>query len=153
MSPGAPASQSAAYIGKPRTGKCGRPASNTALPPGWKLQYNGSTANGTDNYVLTLSKPGSGVFLFSRWPPPSKPEDIPSLVREQADRFVQRESNGFALDSEKYQVEPFTGDHCSGAFNFRGEECGRTSHVYDQRGRPHLEWTIHRQPDGLGTRP
>ena len=59
------------------------------LPPGWKLQYNGSTANGTDNYVLTLSKPSSGVFLFSRWPPPSKPEDIPSLVREQADRFVQ----------------------------------------------------------------
>jgi len=56
--------------------------------------------------------------MFSKWPPPSRPEDIPALVRKLADGFVMQAKNSpeFTLTSEKYEVQQFAGDHCKGNY-------------------------------------
>ena len=92
------------------------PLQISPLPSGWKLQYQGT--NGIDFYSVTSRKEGSGVLMFSKWPPPSRPEDIPALVRKLADGFVMQAKNSpeFTLTSEKYEVQQFAGDHCKGNY-------------------------------------
>ena len=63
------------------------PLQISPLPPGWKLEYSGE--NGIDFYSVLPRPEGSGVLMFSRWPPASKPEDIPALVRKIADGFLE----------------------------------------------------------------
>jgi hypothetical protein len=97
-------------------GQAEGPLQVSALPTGWKLKYNG--ANGIDFYSVATQAEGSGLLMFSRWPPPSKPEDIPALVRQIADGFANsaKKQPGLALTSEKHTLEPFTGDHCKGTY-------------------------------------
>ena len=73
--------------------------------------------------------------MFSKWPPPSRPEDIPALVRKLADGFVKeaRKSSGLNLTSEKYDIEEFTGDHCKGscaAFEFKSGDTNRVQALF-----------------------
>ena len=90
--------------------------------------------------------------MFSRWPPPSKPEDIPALVRQLADGFVKeaKDSRKFALDREKYDVEQFAGDHCKGTcVVFQIKKRRHTGNVNDERKRRDLERAIHRKAGRL----
>lgn len=56
--------------------------------------------------------------MFSPWPPPAKPEDIPALVRKLAEGFAQqaRTATNFTLSSYKYQITEFAGTNCNGSY-------------------------------------
>ena len=56
--------------------------------------------------------------MFSQWPPPSKPEDIPTLVQQLADGFLKeaKKSSEFTLTSEEYRIEQFAGEQCRGSY-------------------------------------
>jgi serine/threonine protein kinase len=107
-----------AQWGPPPAGGAGAggPLQVSPLPAGWKLKYDGT--HGLDFYSLSPPQEGGGVLMFSRWPPPSKPEDIPALLRQIADGFVKGAniSPGLVLSSEKYDIEQFAGDHCKGSY-------------------------------------
>lgn len=94
----------------------GKGALTIQLPAGWHLEHN--TPGGLDFYMLKTSPDGGGSLMFSKWPPRSGPKEIPALVRKLADGFVERskDSTVYTLRSEKYEVEPFAGDHCQGSF-------------------------------------
>ncbi len=73
----------------------------------------------TDFYSFT-NKAGN-LLMFSPWPAPSKPEDIPALVRQLADRFVKNAKNAQALtnltfSTYEYRIRQFSGAHCSGSY-------------------------------------
>ena len=85
-------------------------------PAGWLLEHD--TPGGLDFYHLWTSSGKDGLLMFSKWPPPSRPEDIPELVRKVADGFVQqaKKSAEFTLVDEKYEFDQFAGDHCRGSY-------------------------------------
>ncbi len=85
-------------------------------PTDWKVEHK--TPGGLDFYTVTGKTPDDGLLMFSQWPPPSRPEDIPALVQNLADGFRDqaKKSSEFALASEEYRVEQFAGEHCQGSF-------------------------------------
>ena len=85
-------------------------------PADWKVKHD--TLGGLDFYTVTAKAPDEGLLMFSRWVPPSTPEDMPGLVRKLADGFREqaKKSSKFALTSEEYRVEPFAGEYCQGSF-------------------------------------
>ena len=85
-------------------------------PKGWKVEYK--TPGGLDFYTVTGKTPDEGLLMFSQWPPPSKPEDIPALVQKLADGFREqaKKSSEFTLTSAQYRVEEFVGTHCQGSY-------------------------------------
>ena len=86
-------------------------------PAGWNLEHH--TPGGLDLYALkTGSGEVEGLLMFSKWPPPCTPEEMPVVVRKLADGFVEqaKKSAEFTLSSEKYDVEQFAGDHCQGSY-------------------------------------
>jgi len=101
---------------KPSQPQSEGPLRVSPLPAGWKFEYDNT--KGIDFYSAMPQPEGSGVLMFSRWPPPSKPEDIPALVRQIADGFLEnaKKSPGVALTSEKYDLKQFVGDHCQGNY-------------------------------------
>ncbi len=85
-------------------------------PVDWKVEWK---KNGrVDLYALTTPTAGQGLLMFSQWPPPNRPEEIPSLVERLADQFKQqaRMSSAFQLASEEYNIEPIAGAHCQGNY-------------------------------------
>ena len=95
-----------------------RPGSLSFQTPGaWKSLDQPS--GGTDSYAFT-NKAGN-LLMFSPWPPPSKPEDIPALVRQLSDRFVKDAKNAQALTNVsfptyEYRISQFSGPHCNGSY-------------------------------------
>jgi hypothetical protein len=85
-------------------------------PPGWKVEHQ--TPGSLHFYSVTASTPDGGLMMFSQWPPPSRPEEIPALVRQLADGFLKiaKKSSEFRLASEEYRVEQFSGEHCQGSY-------------------------------------
>lgn len=73
-------------------------------PDGWKVEHK--TPGDFHFYSLRAGPPGGGLLMFSQWPVPSRPEDIPTLVRQWADD----------LPSHEYQVEQFTGEQSQGSY-------------------------------------
>ncbi len=96
--------------------KTGRGPLSFQFPTDWKVEHK--TPGGRDFYTVTGKTPGKGLLMFSQWPPPSSPEDIPGLVQKLADGFRERakKSSAFALASEDHRVEQFAGEHCQGSF-------------------------------------
>ncbi len=86
------------------------------LPADWKAEHK--TSGGLDFYTVTAKTPDEGLLMFSQWPPPSRPEDIPALVQKLADGFREqaKKSSGFTLASEDYKFEKFAGEHCQGSY-------------------------------------
>lgn len=85
-------------------------------PTGWKVEHR--TPGGLHFYAVTAKTPNEGLLMFSQWPPPSRPEDIPALVQKLADGFRDqaKKSSEFTLTSEEYRVEQFAGEHSQGSF-------------------------------------
>jgi hypothetical protein len=85
-------------------------------PAGWKTEYK--TSGGLDFYTLTAGKPDEGLLMFSQWPPPNKPEEIPRLVQQTAETFLEqaRKSSQVSLASQEYHVEQFSGAECQGSY-------------------------------------
>ena len=96
------------------------PAENEALvvkpPTGWHLEHQ--TAEGLDFYSLRTDSKDHALLMFSKWPPPSKPDEIPSIVQTLAEGFLDqaKESTEFSLVDERYEIEQFSGDHCKGSY-------------------------------------
>ena len=69
-------------------------------------------------YTLTAGTADGGLLMFSQWPAPSRPEEIPSLVQKLADGFLgqAKQSAELTLTSHEYRVEQFTGSQCQGSF-------------------------------------
>ena len=85
-------------------------------PDGWKVEHK--SPGGLHLYAVTAGPPGGGLLMFSQWPPPSRPEDIPTLVRQLADGFLKQaqQSSKFALTRHEYQIEQFNGEQCEGSY-------------------------------------
>ena len=85
-----------------------------AVPAGWRVEYKAD--NGVDFYSVTPPSAGAGLLMFFKWPPPTKPEEIPGLVQKLADGFVKatKRSGTYTLTSKSYEVEPLAGEHCTG---------------------------------------
>jgi hypothetical protein len=83
---------------------------------GWVVHYTGT--NELDFYSVTTEKGGGGLLMFSKWPPATKPEEITATMRKMADTFVKnaKKSADLKLIDEKYELEPFAGDHCKGTY-------------------------------------
>lgn len=84
------------------------------VPDGWKLEYRGD--NGVDFYSVTPASAGTGLLMFFKWPPPTRVEEIPMLVRKLADGFVKATAKAgkYKLNSKKYEVERLEGEHSKG---------------------------------------
>lgn len=85
-------------------------------PVGWKVEHH--APGGLHFYTVTAQTPDNSLLMFSPWPPPSSPEDIPALVQKLADGFRDqaKKSSEFALASDEYRVEQFAGEHSQGSF-------------------------------------
>ncbi len=85
------------------------------VPAGWTVEHQ--TAGGLHFYAVTAGTADEGLLMFSQWPPPSRPEEIPGLVQKLADGFLDqaKQSSEFTLASHEYRVEPFTGARCQGS--------------------------------------
>ena len=96
------------------------------VPAGWKMEYQGT--DGLDFYSVVPQPAGSGLLMFYKWPPRTKPEEIPALVRNLAGDYVDAVKKGSAvLAGDKREVEGFAGAHCKGSyvvFRFKGEDAG-----------------------------
>ncbi len=97
-------------------------------PTGWNLKHQ--TAEGLD-YSLTTDSEGNSLLMFSKWPPPSKPDEIPSLVQKLADGFLDKAktSTEFSLVDERYEIEQFAGDQCRGSYAMFQLEIANTNTV------------------------
>jgi len=86
------------------------------LPAGWKAKHQ--TPGGLHFYTVTAGTPGGGLLMFSQWPSPSRPEEIPGLVQKLADGFLDqvKKSPEFTLVTHEYRVEQFTGSQCQGSY-------------------------------------
>jgi hypothetical protein len=86
------------------------------LPTGWKVEHQ--TPAGLHFYSVTAGTADEGLLMFSQWPPPSRPEEIPGLVQKLADGFLDqaKQSSEFKLASHEYRVEQFTGSQCQGSY-------------------------------------
>jgi len=84
------------------------------IPQGWTLEYKGE--KGVDFYSLTPPSAGSGLFMLFKRPVPTRPAEIPGLVKKLADGFVKAAAKGgkYKLTSKKYEVESVSGEHCRG---------------------------------------
>ena len=78
------------------------------LPSGWKVEHQ--TPGNLHFYGVTAGTPDGGLLMFSQWPPPSRPEEIPALVQQLADGFLK------TLASHEYRVEQFAGSQCQGSY-------------------------------------
>lgn len=85
-------------------------------PAGWKVEHQ--TPGGLHFYSMTAGTPDGGLLMFSQWPPPSRPEEIPALVQKLADGFLDqaKKSSEFTLATHEYHVEQFTGSQCQGSY-------------------------------------
>ena len=85
-------------------------------PVGWKVEHQ--TPGGLHFYTVTAGTADGGLLMFSQWPPPSGPEEIPGLVQKLADGFLNqaKQSSGLTLASHEYRVEQFTGSQCQGSY-------------------------------------
>src|SRR5579862_5233136 len=86
------------------------------VPTGWTIEH--SRPGGLHFYTMTPGSPQSGLLMFSQWPPPSRPEDIPKLVQQLADGFLKEAHNSSELKlvTEEYRVEQFAGPQCHGSY-------------------------------------
>jgi len=84
------------------------------VPEGWRLEYKGD--NGVDFYSVTPAIASNGLLMFFKWRPPTRPEEIPGLVRKLADGFVKAAARAgkYKLTSKQYEVERLAGEHCKG---------------------------------------
>jgi hypothetical protein len=85
-------------------------------PAGWKAEHQ--TPGGLHFYKVTAGTPDGGLLMFSQWPPLSKPEEIPALVRQIADGFLKQaqQASEFTLASREYRIEQFAGAQCQGSY-------------------------------------
>ena len=85
-------------------------------PAYWTVEH--TAPGGLDFYTVTARAPGGGLLILSRWPPPSRHEDIPNLVRQLADGFLKeaKKSSEFRLGSEEYRFGQFVGQHSQGSY-------------------------------------
>jgi len=86
------------------------------LPAGWKMEHQ--TPGSLHFYTVTAGTADGGLLMFSQWPPPSRPEEIPGLVQKLADGFLAqaKQSSEITLASHEYRVEQFTGSQCQGSY-------------------------------------
>ena len=96
-------------------------------PAGWRVKHQ--TPGGLHFYSLTANTPGGGLLMFSQWPPPGRPDEIPALVQKIADGFVKesQQSSEFTLASHEYQIEQFDGGQCQGSYAVFQTSIGRTN--------------------------
>ncbi len=85
-------------------------------PARWKVEHQ--TPGGLHFYTVTAGTADGGLLMFSQWPPPSRPEEIPGLVQKLADGFLNKakQSSEFTLVTQEYRVEQFTGPQCQGSY-------------------------------------
>ena len=85
------------------------------LLPGWKLDHE--TATGLHFYTLSGNPPSEGSFMLSEWPPPTRPEEIPTVVQGLADSYIkQAPRSGIVLANRDYRIENFNGTDGQGSF-------------------------------------
>lgn len=67
--------------------------------------------------------------MFSQWPPPSRPEEIPGLVQNLADGFGDqvKKSPEFSHASHEHRVDQFTGLECQGSYAVLRTSSGGTN--------------------------
>jgi len=84
-----------------------------AVPEGWKMEVK----ENLEFHSFHIDK-GAGVLMFSKWPPPSKPIEIPELLKGMADGMVKiaRDSKDFQLKKEDYEIVPFEGQLFKGSY-------------------------------------
>jgi hypothetical protein len=84
-------------------------------PTGWKIEHKKSGR--LHSYSMAAQVPSGGILEFSEWPVPGQTEEIPTLVRQVVDIFLQeaKTSSEFTLASEEYRIERFTGEACQGS--------------------------------------
>src|SRR5215831_12871885 len=84
------------------------------LPAGWKMKHK--AAGGFDFYTVTVGTGDQALLMFSQWPAPSRPEDIPGLVQKLADAFRnEAKRSSIALASQQCRMEQFAGSQCQGS--------------------------------------
>lgn len=85
-------------------------------PNGWKIEHQ--TPGGLHLYSVKAGPPGGGLLNFSPWLSQATPEELPALVRQLAETFLNeaQQSSKFTLASHKYQVEHFSGERCQGSY-------------------------------------
>ncbi len=98
-------------------------------PTDWNVKHDALA--GLDFYTVTAKTPGEGLLMFSRWVPPSRPDEVPALVQKLADGFREqaKKSSEFALVSNEYRVERFAGEYCQGNFALFQTASGGTNTV------------------------
>jgi hypothetical protein len=104
------------FVGCSRSVPVGKGPLAVEPPPGWQLER--TTTAGLEFYTLKTGSAGEGLLMFSKWPVPSKPDEIPGLLRKLADGFVAqaKKTTKFALSNDIYEVEQFAGPQCSGSY-------------------------------------
>jgi hypothetical protein len=103
-------------------------------PVGWKLKYS---SEGLDFYSLQTSD--KGVFMFSRWPPPSKPSQMQDWVKQIAESFAETLTSSNKLSSVNYELDDFAGTSSKGSYavfdiKMDGEEFVQTVFMMDVGG-------------------
>jgi hypothetical protein len=89
-------------------------------PPGWKVSVKQPI-----ELVAVTSPHNASVLMFSPWPPPATPSQIPDLVKEIADGFLKELEGKISLKSRAYKLESIQGANCEGNFAlFRFEDKG-----------------------------
>jgi len=86
-------------------------------PTDWKVDHKKS--GGLHFYTLTARSPVGSHLEFSQWPVPgTKPEEIPTLVKEVVGIFLReaKTSTEFTLASEEYCIEQFADVQCQGSY-------------------------------------
>ncbi|MCO5053712.1 MAG: hypothetical protein M9920_15645 [Verrucomicrobiae bacterium] len=86
------------------------------LPPDWSMEYQ--SPGGLHFYTVIAGTPDGGLLMFSQWPPPNKPQEIPGLVQKIADGFLDqaRKSSEFSLATQEYRIEQFASIRCQGSY-------------------------------------
>jgi hypothetical protein len=103
-------------VGCSRTVPVGQGPLAVEPTPGWQLQR--TTTAGLEFYTLTKGSSGEGLLMFSKWPAPTKPDEIPGLLHKLADGFVEqaKKTTKFELSSDLYEIKEFAGAQCSGNY-------------------------------------
>ena len=101
---------------KLKTSGSNGPLKVRSLPEGWKLKYDDT--KGINFYSIAPQPDGGGVLMFSRWSPGGKSSDVPAVVRQIADGYVEelKKLPGHGYKNGNYDLLPFAGEYCQGDY-------------------------------------
>jgi hypothetical protein len=82
------------------------------LPEGWKM-----TVEAEQQFHTFSIASGDGVMMFSKWPAPTKPKEIPKTLKVMADKFPELlKGRGGALKKDEAEIGEIKGSLFQGSF-------------------------------------